>query len=161
MSGAPRRPRSVRRLFGPDHAADVRDELEFHLAAKVDDLVARGWTPDDARREAERQLGDRRSLQRIGEHIGGTMNRRQRLGDYRRECLQDLHFAGRAFARERGFALVAVLVLALAIGANVATFSVINTLILRPLPFPDASQLVWIAPPPSACARAKTFASAA
>jgi predicted permease len=129
----------------------VRDELEFHLAAKVDDLVARGWAPDDARREAERQLGDRRSLQRIGEHIGGTMNRRQRLGDYWRECLQDLHFAGRAFARERGFALVAVLVLALAIGANVATFSVINTLILRPLPFPDANQLVWIAPPASAC----------
>jgi predicted permease len=151
MSSTPRRPRAVRRLFGPDHAADVRDELEFHLAAKVDDLVARGWTPDEARREAERQLGDRRSLQRIGEHIGGTMNRRQRLGDYWRECLQDLHFAGRAFARERGFAVVAVLVLALAIGANVATFSVINTLILRPLPFPEARQLAWIAPPPSGC----------
>ncbi len=151
MTGTPRRPRAVRRIFGPDHAADVRDELEFHLAARVDDLVARGWSPDEARREAERQLGDRRSLQQIGEHIGGTMARRRRLNDYWHEAVQDLRFAGRAFARERGFTFVAVLVLALAIGANVATFSVVNTLILRPLPFPDAQQLVWIAPPPAAC----------
>ena len=65
--------------------------------------------------------------------------------------LQDLKYALRTLSRDRGFMIVAVLILALAIGANIAVFSVVNTLLLRPLPFPDSHELVWIAPPPSAC----------
>src|SRR5580698_5723686 len=65
--------------------------------------------------------------------------------------LQDLKYALRTLSRDRGFMIVAVLILALAIGANIAVFSVVNTLLLRPLPFPDSHKLVWIAPPPNAC----------
>ncbi len=65
--------------------------------------------------------------------------------------LQDLKYALRTLRRDRGFTLAAVFILALAIGANVAVFSVVNTLLLRPLPFPDAHELVWIAPPPTDC----------
>ena len=65
--------------------------------------------------------------------------------------LQDLKYALRTLGRDRGFTLVAVLILGLAIGANVAVFSVVNTLLLRPLPFTDARELVWIAPPPTEC----------
>ncbi len=65
--------------------------------------------------------------------------------------LQDLKYALRTLSRDRGFTLVAVVILALAIGANIAVFSVVNTLLLRPLPFPDSRELVWIAPPPSDC----------
>ncbi len=65
--------------------------------------------------------------------------------------VQDLRYACRTFVRERGFTAVAILVLALAIAANIATFSVVNTLLLRPLPFPAAHELVWIAPPPAPC----------
>jgi predicted permease len=64
---------------------------------------------------------------------------------------QDLKYTLRTLSRDRGFTLVAVLILALAIGANIAVFSVVNTLLLRPLPFPDSRELVWIAPAPSAC----------
>ncbi len=65
--------------------------------------------------------------------------------------IQNLKYTFRSLGRDRGFATVAVLILALAIGANVAVFSVVNTLLLRPLPFPAAQQLTWIAPPPQKC----------
>jgi predicted permease len=65
--------------------------------------------------------------------------------------LQDLKYALRTLRRDRGFTVAAVFILALAIGANIAVFSVVNTLLLRPLPFPDAHELVWIAPPPTDC----------
>ena len=64
---------------------------------------------------------------------------------------QDLKYALRTLSRDRGFTLVALVILALAIGANIAVFSVVNTLLLRPLPFPDSRELAWISPPPSDC----------
>src|SRR5580692_1839145 len=65
--------------------------------------------------------------------------------------LQDLNYTLRTLSRDRSFTLVAVFILALAIGANIGVFSVVNTLLLRPLPFPDSHELVWIAPPPTSC----------
>jgi len=65
--------------------------------------------------------------------------------------LQDVKYTLRTLSRDRGFTLVAVFILALAIGANIGVFSVVNTLLLRPLPFPDSHELVWIAPPPTDC----------
>jgi predicted permease len=65
--------------------------------------------------------------------------------------LQDLKYTVRTLSRGRGFTLVAILILALAIGANIGVFSVVNTLLLRPLPFPESHQLVWIAPAPTGC----------
>ncbi|HWG38052.1 MAG TPA: ADOP family duplicated permease, partial [Terriglobales bacterium] len=64
---------------------------------------------------------------------------------------QDVRFALRTLRRDAGFTTVAVLILALAIGANVAVFSVVDTMLLRPLPARDSSRLVWIAPPPQKC----------
>lgn len=65
--------------------------------------------------------------------------------------LQDLKYTLRKLMRDPGFTAVAVFILALGIGANIAVFSVVNTLLLRPLPFPNADELVWIAPPPTKC----------
>ncbi|HEV2492014.1 MAG TPA: ABC transporter permease [Terriglobia bacterium] len=79
------------------------------------------------------------------------MERRKRLKDYWNDSLQDARYAFRTLGRDPGFAAVSIVILALAIGANIAVFSVVNTLLLRPLPFPDSHQLVWIAPPPSGC----------
>jgi predicted permease len=143
--------RRYARMFGPDPAADVKDELSFHLQAKIDDLVTRGWSPQAARHEAERQFGDLRAVQQIGVRIGEKMERRKRFQDYWSDSLRDVGYTFRKLRRDPGFAAVSTLILALAIGANVAVFSVVNTLLLRPLPFPDSHQLVWIAPPPTAC----------
>jgi predicted permease len=143
--------RRYSRFFGPDPAADVKDELRFHLQAKVDDLVAQGWPLETAREEAERQFGDVRAVQQIGVRLGEKMERRKRLIDYWNDSIQDVRYTFRTLRRDPGFAAISIIILALAIGANIAVFSVVNTLLLRPLPFADSRQLVWIAPPPSAC----------
>jgi predicted permease len=143
--------RRYARLFGPDPAADVKDEISFHLEAKTEDLMRQGWTPEAARKEAERQFGDLRSVQCIGQRMGQKTERRRWISDYGTDLLQDIRYTFRTLARDPGFAVVSLLILALAIGANVAVFSVVNTLLLRPLPFPHSNELVWIAPPPSSC----------
>lgn len=143
--------RRYARFFGPDPSQDVKDELSFHLQAKADDLVRQGLAPEAARKEAERQFGDLRSVQRIGQKIGEKTERRSRAGDYWADFLHDIRYTFRTLSRDPTFTAVSVLILTLAIGANIAVFSVVNTLLLRPLPFPQANELVWIAPPPTDC----------
>ena len=79
------------------------------------------------------------------------MKPRKRLKDYWSDAVYDVRYTVRTLGRDPGFATVSILILTLAIGANIAVFSVVNTLLLRPLPFPDSHQLVWIAPPPTDC----------
>jgi predicted permease len=117
----------------------------------IEDLVSRGWTRENARREAERRMGDVRALERMGARMGGQMEKRRRLTDYWSDMLQDARYGLRTLAREPGFASVSIVILALAIGANIAVFSVVNTLLVRPLPFPESTELVRIGPPPTPC----------
>ena len=65
------------RLLGPDPAATSNDELRFHLEAKIDDLIATSWRPEDPRREAERQFGDLRAVHRLGVSMGEKMEPRK------------------------------------------------------------------------------------
>ncbi len=132
------------RMSGSDPAADVKDELRFHLETRVDDLVAQGWRPEDARKEAERLFGNIRAVQHMGERIGEHMDRRRRLTEYWADALRDFRFTFRTLRLDAGFTVVAILILALGIGANIAVFSVVNTILLRPLPFPNSQQLVRI-----------------
>ncbi len=69
-----------------------------------------------------------------------------RAGSGFESFMQDLRFGVRTLARDRAFTVIAVLILALGIGANVAVFSVVNTILVRPLPFPNAGRLVWAEP---------------
>ncbi|HEY1904204.1 MAG TPA: ABC transporter permease [Terracidiphilus sp.] len=141
----PRRSASRLRAFftKPPLDADLEAEIQAHIELAVEENIRCGLTPLEARRQA---------LVRFGGIDLAKYQQREARGLMKLDILlQDLRYSIRTLSRDRGFTIVAVLILALGIGANVAVFSVVNNLLLRPLPFPDAERLVWIAPPPTKC----------
>jgi predicted permease len=111
-------------------------EMASHIEMAIQENMQRGLPPEEARRHALVQFG---GLQQARE-----CHRESRGLPWLDVLIQDLRFTFRSLRRELGFAIVAVLILALGIGANVAVFSVVDTILLRPLPFPAAQQLVRI-----------------
>jgi putative ABC transport system permease protein len=123
--------RRYRELLGTDPERDLRDEVRFHLETEVEELIASGLPPDEARRQALARFGDvERAMVEIRE------SDRRRLGRRRRglaidALTQDLRYAVRALRKQPGLVVTVVLILALGIGANAAVFSVVDPLFFR------------------------------
>jgi putative ABC transport system permease protein len=116
---------------------ELNRELSFHLLERVEELQAGGMSHDEAVRTAHLQLGNYTlQIERTRE-----MDIHQRFDT----TLRNLRHAARALARAPGFTATVVATLALGIGANSAVFSAIYAVVLRPLPFPNAEQLVTVA----------------
>lgn len=133
----------LRQIFGRrKEDSDLAQELESHLAHEIDDNLARGMSPEEARRQAHIKLGN--SLV-----IRDRVWQANRLS-WIEDTWRDLRYAARILARTPTFTFVAVLVMALGIGANTAIYSFLDSLLLRSLPVADPQSLVvlsWHARP--------------
>jgi predicted permease len=125
----------VKALFSKSQQdSDLDDELAAHLDLLAQENIRRGMAADEARYAARREFG-------AVEQIKETYRERRGL-PMLETFLKDLRFGARMLRKNPGFTAVAVLTLALGIGATTSIFSVVNTLLLRPLPFPDSNRIV-------------------
>ena len=137
--------RNIRRLLRKSRAENELDkELRFHIEKQIADNIAAGMPPAEARRRAQLEFG---GIEGVKEEV-----RDSRWETYFDNLFRDFGFAFRTLSKDRRFSLIAILALGLGIGANTAIFSVVNAVLLRPLPFDQPNRLVqlWHTPPQAA-----------
>lgn len=113
---------------------DLEEEIHLHLDLLASEYLARGLPEEEARERARRDFGGVAQIQETHRDLRGM--------PFIEGCIQDLRFGARGLIKNRGFALVALLTLAIGIGANTAMFTVLNAVLLQPLPLPDPARLM-------------------
>ena len=121
---------------------ELEDEFAFHLEMRTRDLIAAGWQPDTARLEASRLFGDAEDARLYCRRLGQQREKRTMRTELLDGLRQDLTFAMRSLRRAPGFTIVAVVTLALGVGANVTMFGIVDRLLLRQPEHVQAPELV-------------------
>ena len=138
----------MKRTFKPNSEKsapkDVEREIDLHIDLRAREFEAQGMSRDDARRAALQAFGDRAAIADEITDIRESTVRQRRRRDWFDEFRMDLVVGLRILRRAPSFTLVALLTLAIGIGANTAIFGVLRSVLLRPLPYPHAEQLVQV-----------------
>jgi putative ABC transport system permease protein len=134
--------RRYRRFFGVDPTRDADDELAFHLTMRIEEFKRAGLNEHQAREAAMHRFGNYNAIQSEMHEIDARVHARHRRAWNLDALRQDIRFAARTLFAQPAYTLAVAVTMALGIGANTAVFSVVYGVILRPLPFRDANQLV-------------------
>src|SRR5437764_14102176 len=113
------------------------EEMEFHIESMVQQLIGEGMPERKARAAAHRKFGN---MTQKSEEARSTW-----IARWMSDLAQDSRYSFRGMRRDAGFTAFTILIVGLGIGASATVFSVVNALLLRPLPFRDPGRLVWIA----------------
>ena len=125
----------------------VNDELRFHVEGRIEELMATGLARDEAEAEARRRFGDFESYRGAAAAIDEQIVHERRRSDLFDAIVRETRQSARTLVRNRGFTVTAILTLALGLGAATAIFTVLDAVVLRPLPYPNADRLVELTSP--------------
>jgi putative ABC transport system permease protein len=130
----------------PDAKRDVDDELAFHLEMRTRELIEQGLSPEEARRRAAASFGDVQAIRSDLRQERAARNDERERRDWWQGVRMDVQYAMRSLRKNPAFALAAIATLALGMGATLAVFTVVNGVLVRPLPYKDPARLalVWM-----------------
>lgn len=146
----PRLPRNIKRILRvrgnlrDQVTEDIESEIHFHLESRIEELTNLGASRDEARKKAIQEFGDVETAKHRLRQVSIGRERTLRQREWISDLTQDIRFGWRKLLSQPVFAAVAILTLALGIGANVAVFTVVQSVLLQPLPYAAPKQLVSV-----------------
>ncbi|MDQ3996352.1 MAG: permease prefix domain 1-containing protein, partial [Gemmatimonadota bacterium] len=136
--------RRYTRFWGTNVDADIDDEMRFHLDTRIEELLERGLTPHAARAQALEEYGDVPAIRNLLREIDRRTHGRRESAERWEALARDVRFAARTLRRSPAFTTIAVVCVALGVCVTTTIFSAVHGILIRPLPYERADELISV-----------------